>query len=243
MLDSFAAALMIVFRLLFCTLVSFAGALWILSAWFDRKISGREAGLLLIGLLGLMFIVVSLSLYGGLGMTLVVAVVLGATLLIRLLAAYNERRLDVALEERDIDTYRKRDDLERAIEHYEAALGLDPTLKPERYWIDRLQAEIERRGRRDISCPRCGTMRPANAATCPECGRWYSATETWAHTFRVMGTSRKAAWVAVGASALGAIAAVSVLVPSALKLMAVLAVVLAPAVAFAIGLQERRRAH
>ena len=67
---AFVTAMVTVAKLVICALVSFVGAYWILSAWFDRRIGGRESLLLAMGLAVLQFFAVSLALRGGAGILL-----------------------------------------------------------------------------------------------------------------------------------------------------------------------------
>ena len=258
----YAAAMAVVAKMLICAAISFVGGYWILSAWFDRKLSGREALLLTLGLLALQFFAVSLMLRGGPGIVVLFGIVFGGGLLLWMLASSAERRLDKSLDEEEIaryqrvlevepenalahsllgDTYRRMGKLEMATAEYEAAVRLNPSLREERHWLKRLRRELERAGRKEISCPRCGEIRPGQAKACPECGRPYSTLETWGHALRVMDSSRKAVLLGVSTGALAAALAVIAMVPGKMKLAAVLIFLLAPFAAAIIGACTRRR--
>lgn len=233
-------ALVITLRVLVCTIAGFVGAFWVLSALLDRKLSGREAALIAVGLLALILWAVALAFRGWLGPLLISATILVLYLLGRLLVAFSTAQLERTLEEEDIrryraalafdprnvaahsllaETYRRAGQLEAAIAEYRAALQLDPSLREERYWMVRLEAEIERRERKEMLCPRCGLPRPARAAVCPECGRPYSSLEVWLHAYRGRGPAARAALAAVLAVAAVGLAAAFALVPGGPKVM------------------------
>ncbi len=257
----FAAAMIVVAKLVICALVSFAGGYWILSAWFDRKITGREALLLTAGLFVLQFLAVSLALRGGPGMILLFGAVFGAAVLFRGLARRAERKLGEKLDEEEIaryqqalelepdnpyahsllaDTYRRIGRLELAVTEYEVAVRLNPSLREERYWLGRLRKEIERKWSKEMSCPRCGEVRPPRASACPECGRLYSSLETWTHALRTMAPGRKAVLLGVGAGAFAAALAVTAMAPGKLKLSALLILPLALAAMIVVNACVRR---
>jgi len=258
---AFPQAFAIVFLMSVCAVTAFLAGYWILSGWFDRRIRGTEAVLLLCGLLVLMCVTVSMVARGGPGAPVMILAVAGFALLGRALVRRADRRLADAIDREEIakyekglaadpnnvaahsllaDTYRRLHDHARAIEKYEAALRLDPSLKEERVWLERSRAELERRQRKDLRCPRCGFPRPARAPDCPECGRLYSSVETWAHAFRVMSPMRKAGWVGLGVGASGAAIAVALLAPGVAKLVGLAAVLLAPVMLIIISLRARR---
>ncbi len=255
-------ALILAGRIVCCALIAFAGAYFILSAWLSRKISSTEAGLLLLGLLILQFLGVSVSLQGGPGILLLIVAVLGVPAGFCLLARRADRRLVNALEGADIakyraamdldprnvaahsllaDTYRRTGRLELAIAEYRAALQIDPSLQTERYWIRRLEERLERQGRKQMSCPRCGVIRPLGAELCPECGRWYSTIETSLHSVRFMRPARKLAWAGAIGAALVALAEAMALAPRAMGWVGMGAVFLAPIALIAISARARRR--
>lgn len=242
-------AFMLAGKIVFCALVSFVGAFLILSAWFDRKISGTEAGLLLVGLLSIQFVGIWLSIQGGLGLLVITAVVLGMPIVFYVLGKHADRRMVKSFDEEDIagyqqamqidpknvaahsllaEVYRRQGKLEAAIEEYRAALQLAPTLQAERYWVQRLEAQIEAQARAEMTCPRCNTPRPAQADTCPECGRLYSTVEKSAHAFRTMPVSRKAAWATLVAAVFAGLVALSAVAPGILLLLCVVVVFAAP---------------
>ncbi len=222
-----------------CAAIGFAGGYMILSALFARKISGREAFLLTVGLLVVLFFSVSMMLRGGPGILLLLVLVGGAALLLRALARAADRRIAKGLVEEEIakykealeidpdnaaahsllgDTYRQLGRIESAVEEYEAALGLDPSLRGERYWLERLRSELELRGQKELLCPRCRTPRPEGAGSCLECGRIYSAWEVWRHAFRTMEPTRQAIVAGIGVGAAGVIFAIVVLAAIAIFL-------------------------
>ena len=257
---AFADAFLLVFQMAICAVIAFAGGYMILSAAFERKISGREAFLLVAGLFVLIFVCVKMMLYGGPGILLLLLVVAGVGVLFRLLARTADRRLTKGMDDEEIgryeraleidadntaahallaDTYRRRGELERAIEEYEAALRLEPSLKEESYWLERLKVEVERQASKELLCPRCRTPRPEGAGTCPECDREYSAWEVWRHSFETMNQTRQATLTGVGVGAAGLLFAVLVLVPGATKLIGVVVVLLAPAAVYILTARTR----
>jgi Flp pilus assembly protein TadB len=246
-----------------CAVIAFAGGYMILSAAFERKISGREAFLLIAGLFVLMFVCVKMMLYGGPGILLLLLVVAGTAALFHVLARTADRRLRKGLDDEEIgqyehaleidpdntaahallaDTYRRRGELERAIEEYEAALRLEPSLRQESYWLERLRVEVERQERKELLCPRCRTPRPEGAERCPECEREYSAWEVWRHSFDTMEPTRQAILTGVGVGAAGLLFAIVVLVPGATKLIGVVVVLLAPAAVYILTARTRGKA-
>ena len=261
MTGAFSQAFVMVFLMSVCAVTAFVAAYWIMSGWFDRRIRGTEAAALLSGLLVLMCVTVSMVARGGPGAPIMIVAVAGFALLGRALVRRADRRLADAIDREDIakyqdglaadpknvaahsllaDTYRRLEDYARAIEEYEAAIRLDPSLKEERVWLERSRAELERRQRKDLRCPRCGFPRPARAPACPECGRLYSSVETWAHAFRVMTPMRKAGWVGLGIGASGVAVVAALLAPEVAKLVGLAVVVLAPVMLIIISLRARR---
>jgi len=255
-------AMYVVGKMVVCAVIAFFGGYWILSVWFDRKISGREAVLLALGLLVLTFFGVSLALQSGSGILLLALAVFGAALMLRQLARGAERRIGERLDQAEVakyqeavasypdnphahsllaDTYRRVGETELALQEYEAALEIDRSLKQERYWAEKLKTELARRRRRGMSCPRCGTLRPRKAAACPECGRLYSTIESWCHALSVMDPYRRAILLGVGGGAVAAIAAVVFLAPGAMKLAATVIFVLAPVAIIVMSARMRRR--
>jgi tetratricopeptide (TPR) repeat protein len=256
-----ATAMAMVLKMVVCAAISFVGAYWILSAWFDRRIAGREALVLATGLAVLQFYAVSLALHGGAGILLLLGTVGGAGLLMRRLSRRSAEKISERLDEQEItrylevidrepenavahsllgDTYRRIGRLELAVGEYEEAVRLDPSLREERYWLERLRADLERRSRKEMSCPRCGALRPKRALECPECGRPYSSIETWSHTIRVMEPRRKAMWFGLGVGALIAVAAMLALAPGKMKLAAVIVLVLTPIAMMIVSARIRR---
>jgi len=249
----FFSAFVLVFKMVICAAIAFAGGYMILSALFSRKVSGREAFLLTAVLFALVFVCVRMALVGGPGIILLFAVVGGGAVVFHLLARASDRRLTRRLDQAEIaryeealyidpdntaahsllaDAYRERGETERAIGEYESALRLQPSLRQERYWLERLKAQLERGGQKEFLCPRCRTPRPERSPSCPECGRVYSAWEVWRHTFSMMEPARQAVLTGVGVGAAGLAFAILVLVPGAAKLIGVIAVLIAPLVVF-----------
>jgi len=259
---NFFAAFVLVFQMVICAAIGFAGGYMILSALFARKISGREAFLLTMGLFAVLFFSVSMMLRGGPGMLVLLVVVAGTACLFHALARAGDRRIAKGLVDEEIarykealeidpdntaahsllgDTYRRLGQLERAIEAYEAALRLEPSLRAERYWLERLKSELERREEKELLCPRCRTPRPEGAGSCPECGRVYSAWEVWRHAFRTMEPTRQAIVMGVSVGAAGVILAIVVLVPGATKLVSIMVLLLAPAAVFLFTARAGRK--
>ncbi len=258
----FGEAFGIVFMIVICALIGFAGGLWILSGWFDRRLSSREAALLGLGLLVLMCWSVSLMLKGGPGILILFGVVFGTALLLRGLARYGEHSLAKRLDEAEIakyeeaiedhpdnphahsllaDVYRRLRRHELAAREYEVALRLEPSLKEERYWLEKMRSEIDRLASKKMACPRCGTVRRGGEAECLECGRLYSSIETWRHALRVMEPPKKALWLGIALGALAAAAALLSLAPGALRLAGLAALVLAPLAIIVMSVRMRRR--
>ena len=258
----FGEAFGAVFKIVICALIAFAGGFWILSGWFDRRLSGREVFLLGSGLLVLMFYSISLALRGGSGIFILFGVVFGTALMLRGLAGYAERSISNRLDDTDIakykeaiehypdnphahsllaDVYRRLGEHSLAAEEYELALKIDPSLKDERYWVERMRSEIERLASGQMSCPRCGTSRQDAELECVECGRFYSSVETWRHAFRTMEPPRRALWLGLALGAAAALTAVLSLVQGAGKLVILAALLAAPLVIIAISARMRRR--
>jgi len=255
-------AFILVFTIVICAAIAFAGGIWILSGWFDRRLSGREAVLLALGLFALMFYSVSLALRGGPGILILFAVVFGTALLLRGLARYADRSIAKQLDDADIakyteaietypenphahsllaDVYRRLGEHDLAAQEYEAALRIDPSLKEERYWFERMRSEIGRLASRKMSCPRCGTERRDGELECLECGRLYSSIETWRHAFRVMEPAQKALWLGLALGAAAAATAVVSLAPGATKLASLAVVLLVPVCILVMSARMRRR--
>jgi len=249
MIGAVGPAVAVIIKMVICAVIAFAGGLWILGAWFDQRLAGREALLLAAGLLAAMFFSVRMAMRGGPGVLLLLGVVVGSALLFRTLARLADAKLKESLDEAEIakfqeavrthpgnphahsllgDTYRQIGDPELAIEQYQAAVTIEPSLKQERYWLERLRAEVERRERKEMSCPHCGEVRPKSSAACPECGRAYSTLETWAHAYRVMGPGERAAVGGLVLGALAIIAATALLAPRAFRVIAVVALFAGP---------------
>lgn len=258
----FGEAFLIAFKIVVCALIGFAGGYWILSALFDRLISLREAVMLGVGLFFLMFFSISHMLRGGPGLPILFVGVFGPALLLRALGRHADRRISARLDEAEIakyrtaiedypdnphahsllaDVYRRLGKREQAAQEYEVALELDPSLKQERYWLEKMRTEIEEAAAKEMTCPRCGTPRHNRALECAECGRPYSSIETWRHGLEAMDPWRKALWLgsAIGAAA----AAIAVLswAPGTMKLMSVAVFLALPVFVMVLSARMRRR--
>lgn len=259
----FGLAFAMVFKIVICALIGFASGLWILSGWFSRRLRGREALLLALGLFFLMFYSISLALRGGPGILILAGVVFGAALLLRGLARHADRSIARRLDDADIakykdaveqypdnphahsllaDVYRRLGRHSLAAAEYELALEIDPSLKEERHWLEKMRAEIESHASRHMSCPRCGTERQDAELECRECGRPYSSVETWRHGFRTMEPSKKALAAIIGLAVTVALVALIALVPGAGTLVGVGALLEVPLVVIVISARMRRRA-
>lgn len=239
--------------------ISFAGVFWIVSAWFDRRLSGGQAVLLLVGLLSLEFLTMGLA---GPGVLLLGTAVFGAGALAWAIFRIRERRLADSFDEEDTarcraalefdpknvaahsllgDIHRRRGELEQAIEEYRDALRLDPSLGPERFWVRRLQQDLERRGRRDMACPRCGALRPEKVDACPQCGRLYSSLETAGHALRTMSRGRRAALAALAALVPVGLTVLGARSPKALGIVLLASFCLGCIAAIILSMRARRR--
>jgi tetratricopeptide (TPR) repeat protein len=258
----FGEAFGFVFKIVISALIAFAGGLWILSGWFDRRLSGREAFVLGSGLLVLMFYSISLALRGGPGILILFGVVFGTALVLRGLTGYAERSITKRLDDADIakyteaieqypdnphahsllaDVYRRLGEHSLAAEEYEVALKIDPSLKDERYWLEKMRSEIERLGSAQMSCPRCGTVREDAELECLECGRPYSSVETWRHAFETMEPPRRALWLGLALGVAAALTAALTLVQGAGKLVIPAVLLAAPLVIIVMSARMRRR--
>lgn len=258
----FGAAFAVVFDIVICAFIAFAGAYWILSGWLDRRLSGREAFALGFGLLALLFYSISLALGNGPGILILAGVVFGAALLLKGLARYADRSITKQMDDTDIakyqqaieqypdnphphsllaDVYRRLGRNALAAEEYTLALELDPSLKEERYWLEKMRTEIENSQSRQMSCPRCGTARRGAELECLECGRPYSSIETWRHGFRTMEPAKRAIWLAFALAAAAAVVAVAVFVPGSGALLVTGVLLAGPIVLLVLSIRLRRR--
>jgi hypothetical protein len=258
----FNAAGLLAMKMVVCALIAFAGCYWVLSNWFERRVSGREAVLLMMGLCALTCYTVSLVFSGGPGVIVIAGAVFGGAGALRLLAEWSDRRLAARLSEDEMakyrqaiedypdnpyphsllaDVYRRLGQHESAAAEHEAALVIDPSLREERYWLGRMRTELDRAAEKEMACPRCGAPRPGRQAACLECARPYSTMETWSHAFRGMDTRGKAMWLGFGLGALIVTGATAALAPGAMKAAAVVAVGLFPLAVMAMSWRMRRR--
>ena len=263
MLGALPQAATLVGKIIFCTLVSFAAAFLIVSAWFDRKINGAEASVLLLGVLAIEMVGMWLSSRGGPGMLLLAVIILGIPLLFYVMAKTADRRLVRSFDDEDMakyqaaidldpknvaahsllaDLYRRQGRLEEAIEEYKAALQLDRRLNAERYWVQRLEAQLESQARKEITCPRCNTARPGDAEVCPECGRVYSTVEKSMHAVRMMPLGRKLQWAALAAMATIGLMSAMALAPIIMLMLIIAAAFLAPLTIVVMEARAGRRA-
>jgi tetratricopeptide (TPR) repeat protein len=160
---SIVTAIVFVAKLLVCAACAAAGALWILSAWSDRRLRTREAVLLGVGLLVLIFAGARAIMQSPTAFLALAVVVGGGALLLRAAAVGADRRLRRQMNEEDIrkyqtavhqhpenpyahsllaDAYRKTGELGLAAAEYEAALRIDPSLKQERHWLQWVRAKL-----------------------------------------------------------------------------------------------------
>ena len=50
MMGAIGPAAIVIINIVLCAVIAFAGGFWILSAWFDRRLAGREMLILAAGL-------------------------------------------------------------------------------------------------------------------------------------------------------------------------------------------------
>ena len=93
-LDAFS----MVFWISVCAVTAFVALHWIMSAWFEHKLRGMEAVLLLCGLLGLMAVAISLVVRGEPGAVLMIVVVAGVGLFGRAMERRTNRKLADGLD-------------------------------------------------------------------------------------------------------------------------------------------------
>ncbi len=185
-------AFALVLRLILCVTIVFGGGYWIIASWFDRRLLPGEAVLLLVGLVVFMFLSLPLALQAGTGtFVLLLALVLGVLLFFRYYAQVLNARALKQMDDADIASYRqaleldphnvaahsllaklyrKRGQLDLALQEYEAALKLDPSLQEERYWVSRLKSVQEQAAGGVVQCHQCGAIGPLIAGRCQGCG-------------------------------------------------------------------------
>jgi ribosomal protein L40E len=115
-------------------------------------------------------------------------------------------------------------------------------LNTERYWVQRLEAQLESQARKEMVCPRCNTSRPGDAQVCPECGRWYTTVEKSMQAVRVMPSARKAGWAGLVAVVFGGLIAVLALAPLLFVFLVIAAAFVAPLTVVVLEARARRRA-
>lgn len=250
-----------VLQLAACAIIGFAGGCWVLSNWFDRKLVGWEAGLLLLGLLTAMFFAIASVFAGGPGVLILAGVVFGGALAIRGIAVISDRRLGSQLDNAEIakyqraiedhpenpyahsllaDTYRRLGKLEEALSEYELAIRMDPSLKEEHHWLEWVRTELERRASKVMSCPVCRAERRPGAVVCEECHRPYSSIETWLHRYRVMDAHQRAFWTGIGLVCVVMALALRAFAPALTGALGGLALLAAPMALFMITARIRR---
>jgi tetratricopeptide (TPR) repeat protein len=254
-------AFSLVFQMSLCAFIAFAGGFWILSNWFDRKLEAWEAGILLLALLTAMFISIASVFAGGPGLFVLAVVVFGGALLLRTLAAASDRKLGRRLDDEEIakyqkaisdypenpyahtllaDVYRRLGRLEEALQEYELAFQMDPSLQEERRMYEWTRTELERQLSKKMMCPACRAPRQPGTYICPDCQRPYSSLETWVHAFRVMPPHRRAVWAGVGLVVFALAWALILFAPSVMKKVGALMLLALPVV-FAIMAARNRR--
>jgi len=248
-----------------CIFLSFGSVHWILSSWFARRMYGWQAILLLIGVVIVMYFSIILVVSGNpVGMVIPIGL-LGVGLIGRTVSEWADRRQYDRFDEQDIakyqtaieidprnvaahsflaDTLRRMGKLAEAIPEYQAALALDPSLKEEKYWLERCRTQLEGGGRPEqMTCPRCGFARHRGQSVCPECGRVYSTLEVWAHSFRSMSPAQRTVWSLVGAAAITLVLAIGALVPNGGRLLVILGLFASSTIMLVASYHDRRRSR
>jgi tetratricopeptide (TPR) repeat protein len=186
-MDPVAAALLLS-KIIPCTAIAFGGTYWVLAAWFDHRLSGVEAAVLLASLLVFDVIGIRLTLLSGivsflLLMLLIAVVVVSGLCYLKRMNRRQHEQFDAAdiatyLKALDLDPknaaahsflakiYRRQGKLELALQEYQAAVQLEPSLQEERFWVARLKEELS--GERH--CPNCGVIGTAEEGCCQGCG-------------------------------------------------------------------------
>jgi tetratricopeptide (TPR) repeat protein len=190
------------------------------------------------------------------------ALVFGSAAVLRLLARAADARLGSRLDEDEIakyqqaiedhpenpyphsllaEVYRRIGRRGLALAQYEAALAIDPSLRQERYWLERMRTELEQAARKEMTCPRCGVPRRGREIECLECGRPYSSAEVRLHAFRVMEPRRKARWLGICLGAAIAAVATAVLAPGVMKAASLAMLLLASVAVIVMSRRTRQR--
>jgi len=260
-----SAAFATVLMMSVCIFLSFGSVHWILSSLFARRMYGWQAILLLVGVLIVMYFSITLVTSGNpLGMVMPIGLLV-VGLIGRTVSEWADRRQYDSFDEEDIakyqaaieidprnvaahsllaDTLRRMGKLTEAIPEYQAALALDPSLKEEKYWLERCRRRLERGGRpEEMTCPRCGAARTRAHDVCPECGRVYPTLEIWVHSFRLMTPAQRAVWSLVGAAAITVVLAIGALVPNGGRLLLILGLFISSIVMLVVSYCDRRRSR
>jgi len=195
----FGAAFLIVFKVAICAFV-FGGAAWlVMSSLLNRTLTATEAGLILSGLLVVMFLTISYALNKGFAAAFAL-LLLGAAGYVGFQYSVKlaDRRLNRSFDNEDIakyleaidldptnvaahsllaDVYRRQGRDEEALKEYEIAVQMSPNLQEERYWVQRLRRKIEQgeygpdaSEALDTPCPMCGAIVPGSREFCQDCG-------------------------------------------------------------------------
>lgn len=196
-----AAAAIMVLKVAIFSFLAGGGAYWILSSWLSRLLSATEAVLLMVGLIIMMFFLVSFALSMDFAAIFVLLLLIAAGLfafsygtkvadrklserfdqedIARYLEAIDLDPSNVAAHSLLADTYRRQGKHELALKEYEEAVRIAPDLQEERYWIAQLKdklAGIRHVGRpgeeMDTPCPVCRAIVPGHLERCQECGEY-----------------------------------------------------------------------
>jgi Tetratricopeptide repeat len=190
---SLIAAGALLVRVVLCAAIAGGGGYWVIASWMNRRLSATEAVTLLAGLVVLVSFGVRLATRASTGaFALLMALVAASVWGLYSYSNYVNRRTHQSFDEEDIaayqaaleldprnvaahsllaKTYRRQGRLELALEEYQAALRLDPSLQEERYWAARLKQQLEAAAGREARCPHCGATGPPVDGLCQGCGQ------------------------------------------------------------------------